>query len=157
MALTMTLPQHIHCPIASDKRGNVNATTSPDIPDAPLVVLRRRGLVSPIVKQWHCSLYHYWLIDRTPTTRHQQPKICNNFCTTFYDSTGYAVYLAKDYFQHTSTMEAVLWCGGWVGHHRGRGWAVWCCMAIGIGIGGLKQWRCQGCVCTFTCWEGGEG
>ena len=47
MALTMTLPWDVHCPIASNKRGNINAATSPDLPDAPLGALRRGGLVPP--------------------------------------------------------------------------------------------------------------
>jgi hypothetical protein len=47
MALTMTFPQDAHCPIASNKRGNINTTTSPDLPDAPLVALRCGGLIPP--------------------------------------------------------------------------------------------------------------
>jgi hypothetical protein len=94
MALTMTLPQDVHCPIASNNRENINTTTSPDLHDAPFVALQCKGLVP--------------LIERIPTTKHQQPKICKNFCTTFYDSMGYDVCLAKDYFQHASTMEVML-------------------------------------------------
>jgi hypothetical protein len=44
-ALTMTLPWYVHCPIASNKRRNINTTTSPDLSDAPLVALRCWGLV----------------------------------------------------------------------------------------------------------------
>jgi hypothetical protein len=45
MAMTMTLPWDIHCSIASNKRGNINATTSPDFSGAPLVALQCGDLV----------------------------------------------------------------------------------------------------------------
>jgi hypothetical protein len=53
----MTRPRDIHCPIASNKRGNINTTTSSDLPDAPLVTLRCKGLVPPPLLSNNVVLY----------------------------------------------------------------------------------------------------